>query len=291
MTHAPEPAFKLVDVFASDPFTGNPLAVVSGGETLSTEDMQRITRWLNLSETAFLLPPTQDGADYRVRIFTLAHELPFAGHPTLGSCHAWLEAGGQPRRKDVVVQECGAGLVEIRRTGAALAFAAPPLIRSGAPSEQELAEALDVLGIDAAAVVDAQWVDNGPGWLAVLLGSAQEVLAINPQRHLDRRVDIGVVGPHAPGAEAAFELRALFSGPDGGLIEDPVTGSLNASVGQWLFASGRASGAYVAAQGTCLGRKGRAYISQDADGQVWVGGATQTLFSGFSGFSGISGPR
>ena len=271
--------FKLVDVFGTEPFTGNPLAVIANGENLGTEEMQRITRWLNLSETTFLLPPTHPDADYRVRIFTLAHELPFAGHPTLGTCHAWLEAGGTPKRNGVVVQECGAGLIEIRQ-GEALAFAAPPLIRSGEPTEAEIAEVVEALRIERNAIVAAQWVDNGPGWIAVLLESAEAVLAVEPVRHHAARIDIGIVGPHAPGSETAFELRAIFSGPDGGMIEDPVTGSLNASVGQWLFASGRASGHYVAAQGTKLGRTGRVDVTQDEAGQVWIGGRTLTLFSG-----------
>ncbi|HIQ18775.1 MAG TPA: PhzF family phenazine biosynthesis protein [Novosphingobium capsulatum] len=272
--------FKLVDVFGTDPFTGNPLAVIAGAEDLTTEEMQRITRWLNLSETTFLLPPTRSEADYRVRIFTLSHELPFAGHPTLGTCHAWLEAGGVPRRSGVIVQECGAGLVEIRQGSDTLAFAAPPLIRAGEPSEADIVRAAQVLRIDRAMITAAQWVDNGPGWLAVLLPSAEAVLAVEPARHHPERIDIGLVGPHAPESETAFELRAIFSGQDGTLIEDPVTGSLNASVGQWLFASGRARCAYVAAQGTRLGRMGRVQVSQDASGQVWVGGRTRTMFSG-----------
>lgn len=275
-----ERPFKLVDVFGTDPFTGNPLAVVADAEGLDTEAMQRITRWLNLSETSFLLPPTVPEADYRVRIFTLSHELPFAGHPTLGTCHAWLEAGGKPKRAGTIVQECGAGLVAIRQEGERLAFAAPPLIRGGAPSEAEIAEVAAVLRIDRKAIVDAQWADNGPGWIAVLLASAEAVLAIEPVGHYDRHIDIGLVGPHAPGGEAAFELRALFSGPGGGMIEDPVTGSLNASVGQWLFDSGRVTAPYVVAQGTRLGRTGRVQVSRDAGGQVWVGGRTLTLVSG-----------
>lgn len=274
--------FRLVDVFGTDPFTGNPLAVVADAEGLSTEEMQAITRWLNLSETAFLLPPTDPGADYRVRIFTLAHELPFAGHPTLGSAHAWLEGGGQPRRDGVIVQQCGAGLVTIRRDAGRLAFAAPPLLRSGQPSEAEIAQVAEVLRIDRDAIVDAEWADNGPGWIAVLLASAEAVLAVEPARHHRDRIDIGIVGPHAPGSETAFEIRAIFSDGQGALIEDPVTGSLNASVGQWLFASDRATRRYVAAQGTRLGRTGRIHVEQDGEGQVWVAGATRTLFSGRS---------
>ncbi|QJU58038.1 PhzF family phenazine biosynthesis protein [Sphingomonas sp. AP4-R1] len=272
--------FRLVDVFGSGPWSGNPLAVITAAADLSTEEMQRITRWLNLSETAFLLPPIAAEADYRVRIFTLAHELPFAGHPTLGSCHAWLEAGGQPRAADAVVQECGAGLVRIARAGDRLAFAAPPLRRSGTPTTEDLDAACAQMGIARDAVVDANWVDNGPGWIALLLGSAEEVLAVEPVRHSDKPVAIGLVGPHAPGRDAAFEVRALFSDAQGGLIEDPATGSLNASLAQWLFTSGRASGAYIAAQGTRLGRSARIHASRDADGQVWIGGNTVTMASG-----------
>ncbi|MEG8042073.1 PhzF family phenazine biosynthesis protein [Sphingomonas sp. LR59] len=273
-------SFKLVDVFGTAPFTGNPLAVVADAEGLSTDDMQRITRWLNLSETTFLLPPTDTLADYRVRIFTLARELPFAGHPTLGTCHAWLEAGGTPKRAGVIVQECGVGLVEVRHDNNRLAFAAPPLIRSGMPTEVEILEVADLLRIDRAAIVDAQWVDNGPGWIAVMLATAADVLAVEPARHHSRRIDIGIVGPHPAGSDAAFEIRAIFSDAHGALIEDPVCGSLNASVGQWLFAGGRAQDRYVAAQGSCIGRDGRIDVVQDGNGQVWVGGRTTTMFDG-----------
>ena len=272
--------FSLVDVFGVTPFSGNPVAVVAAAEGISTAEMQAITRWLNLSETTFLLPPTNSAADYRVRIFTLAHELTFAGHPTLGTAHAWMEAGGRPKSDDVIVQECGAGLVPIRRTGGLLAFAAPPLLRGGAPSEADIVRVAKTLGIDRATIIDATWADNGPGWLAVLLGSADEVLAIEPARTYKERIDIGVVGPHAPGGETAFELRAIFSDGNGALIEDPMTGSLNASVGQWLFDTGRVAERYIAAQGTRLGRTGRIHVDRDANGQVWVAGRTQTLFSG-----------
>jgi PhzF family phenazine biosynthesis protein len=270
-------SFQMVDVFGTEPFTGNPVAVIADAQDLSTEEMQRITRWLNLSETTFLLPPTDSKADYRVRIFTLARELPFAGHPTLGSCHAWLEAGGQPMRGDVIVQECGAGLIAIRRTESGLAFKAPPLIRSGAPSERDVARGAAVLRIDPARIVDAWWGDNGPGWLIIMLARAEDVLAVEPLRHYPERIDIGLVGPHPEGSEVAFELRAIFSGAHGELIEDPVTGSLNAAVGQWLFGSGRARGRYTAQQGTVIGRSGRISVSEDGTGNVWVTGRTQTL--------------
>lgn len=274
--------FRLVDVFGTDPFTGNPVAVVADAEGFSTEEMQAITRWLNLSETTFLLQPSDPDADYRARIFTLAHELTFAGHPTLGSAHARLEAGGQPKRDGMIVQECDAGLVTIRRDADRLAFAAPPLLRGGQPSEAEIKEVAEVLRIDRDAIIDATWADNGPGWIAVLLASAEAVLAVEPAQHHRNRIDIGFVGPHAPGSETAFEIRAIFSNGQGALIEDPVTGSLNASVGQWLFAGGRTTSRYVAAQGTRLGRTGRIHIEQGTDGQVWVAGATRTLFAGQS---------
>lgn len=272
--------FRLVDVFGRDDFSGNPLAVVGDADGLDTETMQRITRWLNLSETTFLLPPTTPEADYRVRIFTLSRELPFAGHPTLGTCHVWLEAGGRPRVPARIVQECGAGLITVRQGEKGLAFAAPPQLRSGPPTHEELEEAADFLGISRASIIDAAWIDNGPGWLGVMLATAGEVLALSPKRHHPRHIDIGVVGPHSVGQEAAFELRALFTDPHGAVIEDPVTGSLNASVAQWLYASGRIDGPYIAAQGTVLGRTGRVHIERDADGTVWVGGKTRTLFAG-----------
>jgi PhzF family phenazine biosynthesis protein len=276
--------FQLVDVFHDQPFSGNPLAVVLDADDLSAEQMQRITRWLNLSETAFLLPPTTTGADYRVRIFTLEREMPFAGHPTLGSCHAWLASGGQPHGDAEIVQECGAGLVPIRRNETNLAFAAPPLIRSGQVEETKIQEIARFLHIDRSDIVDAQWADNGPGWIAILLESAEAVLALNPLRDFPSRVDIGVVGPYPAESPVAFELRAFFSDHNGSIVEDPVTGSLNASVAQWLLASGRASAPYTASQGTRLRRTGRIFISQDQAGAVWVGGKTSTLFSGESSF-------
>jgi PhzF family phenazine biosynthesis protein len=268
-------AFRQVDVFTSEPLQGNPVAVVHDADALDDAAMQRLARWTNLSETTFLLPPTSPEADYRVRIFTPALELPFAGHPTLGTCHAWLEAGGRSRDPEVVVQECGVGLVRVRRTAAGLAFAAPPLIRSGPVDETMVEHLAEVLGIDRGAVVDAAWVDNGPGWVGVLLGSAEEVLALRP-RGMD--LDVGAVGPHPPGSPEAFELRAFFQVGDT-VIEDPVTGSLNASVAQWLLGSGRATAPYVASQGTALGRRGRVHVSQDDDG-IWIGGGTVTVLSG-----------
>ncbi|MBV8942042.1 MAG: PhzF family phenazine biosynthesis protein [Solirubrobacterales bacterium] len=269
-----ERSFRQVDVFGSDRFRGNPVAVVLDGEGLSTEEMQRFANWTNLSETTFVLPPEDPSADYRLRIFTPVAELPFAGHPTLGSAHAWLEAGGSPRAEDVV-QECGAGLITVRGTDLGLAFAAPPLVRTGPVDEQLVVEIVTVMGIERSAMVDAQWVDNGPGWVAVLVASASEVLAVRPG-FIDRPV--GVVGPYPADGPAAFEVRAFF--PAGGaMVEDPVTGSLNASVAQWLLGSGRAQAPYVASQGTALGRAGRVFID-GGDGSVWVAGATVTGVEG-----------
>jgi PhzF family phenazine biosynthesis protein len=275
--------FAQVDVFASGAFSGNPLAVVLDADGLSTGAMQQLARWTNLSETAFVLPVTTGDADYRVRIFTPARELPFAGHPTLGSCHAWLAAGGRPERPDVVVQESGAGRVPIRRRDDQLAFAAPALLRDGAVDEALLGQLAEVLGLARDEIVDAQWVDNGPGWVGILLDDAEAVLAVEPDfsRYADPgSLDIGLVGPHPAGSECAFEVRAIFSDERGAMQEDPVTGSLNASLAQWLLAAGRATAPYGVSQGARLGRNGRVRIDQDPDGTVWVGGATITRISG-----------
>ena len=273
--------FEMIDVFGSGPVSGNPLAVVHDADGLTADEMQKITRWLNLSETTFLLAPTNPGADYRVRIFTLISELPFAGHPTLGTCHAWLQAGGAPESHEQIVQECDAGLVPLR-SGGRLSFAAPPLVRSGAVEPSYRAEILGILGVDENDVVDMEWVDNGPGWVSVLLGDKESVLALQPdisRYQGEQQIDIGVVAPHPSGSEVDFEVRAFFSNDRGQLVEDPVTGSLNASLGQWLIGSGRAPDEYVAAQGTAIGRAGRVYVSKD-DQDIWVGGQTSTLVSG-----------
>jgi PhzF family phenazine biosynthesis protein len=267
--------FAQVDVFTTTPYRSNPVAVVLDGEGLTVEQMQRFAHWTNLSETTFVLPPTVPGADYRLRIFTPTAELPFAGHPTLGSCHAWL-AGDRTPPGDVVVQQCGTGLVPVRRMSAGLAFAAPPLLRSG-PVEDPLAEHIaSVLRIPRAEILDAEWADNGPGWLAVLLASADAVLELEPG-FVD--LDLGVVGPYPEGSPQAFEVRAFFP-KHGATAEDPVTGSLNASLAQWLLGTGRATAPYVSSQGTVLGRSGRVHISRDADGTIWVGGATVTCVTG-----------
>jgi len=268
--------FSQVDVFGSGPFSGNPVAVVLDAEGLSREEMQRFARWTNLSETTFVLPPSSPEADYRVRIFTPVLELPFAGHPTLGTCHAWLEAGGGARDPEEIVQECDAGLVRIRRDDARLAFAAPPLLRSGPASEEGAAKIATALDLDPAEMLAVEWVDNGPGWVAVLLESAERVLELKP-RQID--FDLGVVGFHPPGSEAAIELRAFFP-INGVAAEDPVTGSLNASVAQWLLGSGRLAAPYIATQGSAIGRAGRVHVDRDEDGTIWVGGRCETVVTG-----------
>jgi PhzF family phenazine biosynthesis protein len=266
-------AFQQVDVFGTETYAGNPVAVVLDAQGLSGEEMQRFARWTNLSETTFLLPPTHEDADYSVRIFTPSKELPFAGHPTLGSCHAWCSA--RDAAPELVVQECEAGLVEIRRTSDGLAFAAPPLVRSGPVDEPLLEHIAGRLGIARAEIVDAQWVDNGPGWVAVLLPSAEDVLALRPA---DVDLDLGVVGPHPDGFADAFEVRAFYP-LNGTTSEDPVTGSLNASLAEWLLRTGRATSPYTARQGTVLGRAGRVHLRRDGDA-IWVGGTTQTCIDG-----------
>lgn len=273
-------AVHMIDVFGAGPLSGNPLAVVTGADALTTHDMQQLTRWFNLSETAFVFAPTHPEADYRVRIFTLDREMPFAGHPTLGSCHVWLSAHGSPKHEAVITQECGAGLVQIRRDRGRLMFAAPPLIRSGAPTQAELDDARRLLGIEAGDILDAAWIDNGPGWLGIRLTSADKVLSLDPARRWFTRIDVGVAGPHAEGGDAAFEVRAFFTDHLGAIVEDPVTGSLNASLAQWLFATGVARDDYVAAQGTRLGRHGRIYLTRDEAGRVWVGGESRTHVKG-----------
>lgn len=267
----------LLDVFASGPLTGNPLAVVRGGEGLDANQMLALTRWLGYSETTFLLAPENPDADYRVRIFYPAGELPFAGHPTLGSAHAWLAAGGVPKQAGLVVQECGVGLVEVRVEGDSLAFKAPPLIRSGPLSPDELANALRVSGADPARVVEAVHVANGPNWQLLRLDSAEAVLAADPAPKAPAGTDIGLAGP---GGAADWELRAFFANGLGKVDEDPVTGSFNAGVAMHLFANGLASGSYTAAQGRKTGVDGRIACRQEADGSVWIGGQVRMVVSG-----------
>jgi PhzF family phenazine biosynthesis protein len=274
MTQRP---FAQVDVFTAVPYLGNPLAVVLDGKGLSTAQMQAFTDWTNLSEATFVLPPTNEQADYAVRIFCPGRELPFAGHPTLGTCHAWLAAGGKPKGEDVV-QECGVGLVKIARQGTRLAFAAPPRIRSGPLREEDVQLIAKGLGIDRADILNHAWCDNGPQWRGVMLATAEQVLGLKPDVHVLQGLEIGVVGAK-PSGDTQFEVRAFFPTKNG-LTEDPVTGSLNAAMGQWLIGEGLAPENYVASQGTCLGRAGRVHVARDAQGQVWVGGESVTCIEG-----------
>lgn len=273
----PQHRFAQVDVFSSTPFLGNPVAVVLDADGIGDDDMLRIARWTNLSETTFVLPPTRAGADYRLRIFTPGGELPFAGHPTLGSAAAWLRAGGEPAGDDVV-QECGAGLVRIRRSGGILSFEAPPTVRSGAIDEDEVDAIAAAFGIERAAIVDHQWIDNGPGWCIVRLASADEVLALEPDLSRIPDAMVGAIGAYPPGSPHAFELRAFAPGV--GVAEDPVCGSMNASAAQWLTGSGVAAAPYTVSQGARLQRAGEIAISTDAEGAVWVGGACTVAIEG-----------
>lgn len=270
--------FQQVDVFTSQPLLGNPLAVVVGADALTDAQMAALANWTNLSETTFLLRPTQPLADYRVRIFTPQSELPFAGHPTLGSCHVWLATGAKPKGGEVVMQECEIGLVRIRRSPGRLAFAAPDMRRTGALAPDVLAQVIKGLGLDADAVMASNWVDNGPGWLAVLLRSRAEVLAVRPDYAVLAGLRVGVVGPWdaaSDGSDAQFEVRAFT----GSSYEDPVTGSLNASLAQWLIGARIAPASYVASQGTVLGRKGRVHVERDGS-EIWIGGAVTTCIAG-----------
>ena len=270
--------FVQVDVFGTGTCLGNALAVVLDGDGLAEQDMARLARWTNLSETAFLLPPTTSEADYRVRIFTRAGELPFAGHPTLGAAHAWLANGGAPREAGRLTQECGVGLVEVRQDGGTLAFAAPPTLRDGPLDEPYLADLAAAFGLARDQIVAHQWVDNGPGWAVVRLSSAEEVLGIEPDLSRIPKAKIGVLGAYPPGGEHAFEIRAFA--PAMGVPEDPVTGSLNAAVAQWLIRGGQAPSSFRVSQGVRLGRAGSVCVDAEPDGTVWVGGMCATLIQG-----------
>jgi PhzF family phenazine biosynthesis protein len=273
--------FSQVDVFATVPTNGNPVAVVHDAEGLSERDMASVARWTNLSETTFLLPPTDPAADYRVRIFTTSGELPFAGHPTLGSAHAWVEAGGAPSGRDSVVQQCGAGLIEVSLRGRP-AFAAPPLVRSGPVADDLLASVVSAAGVRPESVVGAAWVDNGPGWVGLELESVADVLAAVPVTGLTRGLKWGLVSRYAaddPDRRGRdVEVRGFFDGGEG-WFEDPVTGSLNAGLAQWLIGEGRLPSSYVAGQGQRLRRNGRVHIAE-VGGQIWVGGDTVTVVAG-----------
>lgn len=284
---APSRHFKQVDVFTGTPYLGNPLAVVLDGSGLSTDQMQRFTDWTNLSEATFLVPTEHPDADYKVRIFCPGRELPFAGHPTLGSCHAWLQAGGKVKG-EYIVQECGVGLVRLRRDGNRLAFAAPPLVRSGPLPEADVALIARGLGVPRSDILHHAWCHNGPQWRGVMLASSEQVLALKPDSNILAGLDVGVVGPRGKvgvlgarpeGDDCAFEIRAFFHVNEGGVKEDPVTGSLNAAVAQWLIGAGLAPAHYVAAQGTAMSRAGRVHVEQ-VGADIWIGGETVTCIEG-----------
>ncbi len=274
--------FYQVDVFAHTAFNGNPLAVVFNADKLSKEQMQHITRWTNLSECVFFQTPEHPQADYKVRIFTVNRELPFAGHPTLGSAFAWLQHGGKPKSNSIIRQECGAGIVEIKRDRDRLAFAAPPVLKSGNVSDEELNAICRILEIQRSDIKASQWIDNGPGWVGVLMESADKVLNLAPQTSPDDIFDIGVIGPYPQDSECNYEIRAFFDASKGrsDLREDPVTGSLNASMAQWLMSEKLAPRKYSASQGTQLLRQGRIYLEMDDSEQIWVAGEVQMRIKG-----------
>lgn len=270
--------FAQVDVFTAEPLRGNALAVVIDGEGLDEAQMAAFARWTNLSETTFLLPPTDPAADYRLRIFTPGGELPFAGHPTLGSAHAWLASGGDPRKPGELVQQCAIGLVRLKREGARLAFAAPPLRRSGPVEDPALrAQVARSLRLTEAELLDVVWVDNGPGWMAARLKHAAAVLALRPDFVAMQGLKLGVVGAYPAGAAEAFEVRAFV--PDLGVPEDPVTGSLNAGLALWLQGAGLAPERYIASQGAALGRAGKVHVARDGE-HTWIGGDVTPLIHG-----------
>ncbi len=269
--------FQQVDVFTEVAGRGNPVAVVLDGAGIDEGEMRAFAAWTNLSETTFVLPPSHPGADYAVRILTPDGELPFAGHPTLGTAHAWLAAGGTPKDPDVVVQECGVGLVNVRRDGGRLAFAAPPLRESEVPTEQ-LDAALAALGLRDDQVERSQVLVNGPSWLTLVLHDVDTVLGLEPDHAaLVHLPEVGVLAKYPAGSECAIEVRGFADCV--GIPEDPVTGSLQAGIAQWLIPTGVLPPSYVAAQGTRLGRLGRAHLDR-IDGVVWVGGTTHTVIAG-----------
>ncbi|MET9123432.1 PhzF family phenazine biosynthesis protein [Streptomyces sp. NPDC004528] len=271
-------SFVQVDVFSTSPCSGNPVAVVLDGTDLTEEEMRRLARWTNLSETTFVLPPTVAEADYRLRIFTPGGELPFAGHPTLGSARAWLDCGGKPRHADRIVQECGAGLVTVRRGEGVLSFAAPPRVRDGMLDDRQVQRIAAAFGITREQIVAHQWVDNGPGWAVVQLSTAEEVLALDPELALIPDAMVGAIGAYPEGSAYAFELRTFA--PGAGVPEDPACGSMNAAVGQWLTSTGAAPSNYRVSQGTRLGRAASIEVTADPDGSVWVSGAADIRIRG-----------
>ncbi len=283
LSSIPPNSFHVVDVFADQALLGNPLPVIVDSKGLSGEEMLRIARWMNQSITTFLLPPTDPQADYRTRIFSLQRELSFAGHSTLGTCYVWLKHGGEPKDPELIVQECGAGLIRIRRDGKQLAFAAPPLQRSGPVDNAKIEEVASILRISRDKIVDVEWVDNGPGWVGVLLGSAKEVLDLDPAGSYESSVEIGVVGPYPEGHQFAFELRAFYSDQYKRIREDAVTGSLHAAMAQWLIATERAHPPYISHQGSRLDRAGRIHVTREDD-EIWIGGGAISVIDGTYAF-------
>jgi PhzF family phenazine biosynthesis protein len=276
-----ERRFRQVDVFGVGNFSGNPVAVVLDSEGLTEEQLRKFSAWTNLSECTYVYAPTSPEADYKVRIFSLNTELPFAGHPTLGTAKAWLDAGGVPRTPGLVIQECEAGLIPIRIEEKKLSFVSPPRTRSGPVAPEYLKSVMEILGVTKNQVLDSEWLDNGPGWVGLLLDSAETVLKLRPNASAHPgRWDIGVIGAHPSGTETAFELRAFFTEGHEPLREDPITGSLNASAAEWLFKTNRASGSYLASQGTAMGREGRIHVSKEGD-RIWVGGETEVVLTGY----------
>ena len=270
--------FAQVDVFSTTPYLGNPVAVVLDADGLSEGLMQRIARWTNLSETAFVFPPTWAEADYRVRIYTPEAELPFAGHPTLGTAHVWLDNVGKPGNGSVVVQECAAGLVRVRSDAGLLWFAAPPTIRTGGLDEEYLLRIVTAFGTTRDRVIAHQWVDNGPGWAVIQLATAREVLDLEPDLSLIPDAMVGAIGAHPASSKQDYEMRTFA--PRVGVTEDPACGSMNAAVAQWLVRNGAVTAPYRVAHGQRLGRAGDIHIRPDSEGTVWVGGAVTTLFRG-----------
>lgn len=273
--------FRQVDVFGVNQFSGNPVAVVLDSEDLTDEELRKFSVWTNLSECTFVLPPTSPDADYKVRIFSLSTELPFAGHPTLGTARAWLDAGGVPRKSNLVIQECEAGLIPIRIEDNYLAFVSPPRFRSGSVAPVYLKSVIEILGIRREQVLDSEWLDNGPGWVGLLLDSAETVLHLRPNASAHPgRWDIGVVAKQNDGSDAAIVVRAFFTEGHEPLREDPITGSLNASVAEWLIGNGTVTAPYIASQGTAMGRDGRVLVSEE-EGKIWVGGRADVVLSGY----------
>jgi PhzF family phenazine biosynthesis protein len=281
MTRAPANGLPctIVDVFGVEPVSGNPLAVVHDADELHADQMQQIARYMNLSETVFLCRPTRPEADYAVRIFALDRELSWAGHPTLGACHAWIGAGGKGRANGRILQQCDAGLITVYDDGGRLAFVAPPLVRHEPPSHAQLSKALQLVGSDGRGLVDTMWIDNGPGWLGLLFDCADRILSFKPERSWPGALHIGLAGFHLPPSEFAIETRAFHTDQHLTVVEDPVTGSFNAAIAQWLIGAGRLPSSYAVSQGVCVNRRGRIDVAI-REGAITVSGRTRAVIRG-----------